>query len=70
MPWTVADPMLERARLIAAHLDGLYAVSELVRVLLGLAGPGMESEAGGRDFLPPRSQEGRLTAPRWSTSSR
>jgi len=29
MPWTVTDPMLERARLVALHADGLYAVSEL-----------------------------------------
>ncbi len=29
MPWTVTDPMLERAQLIAAYLDGLYSVAEL-----------------------------------------
>ena len=29
MPWTVTDPMLERAKLIALHAEGLYAVAEL-----------------------------------------
>ncbi len=31
MPWTVTDPMLERARLIALHRDGLYSVAELAQ---------------------------------------
>jgi putative transposase len=29
MPWTVTDPMLERAALVAAYNDGLYSVTEL-----------------------------------------
>ncbi len=29
MPFLTTDPAMERARLVAAHLDGLYAVSEL-----------------------------------------
>ena len=29
MPWTITDPMLERARLVALHADGLYSVAEL-----------------------------------------
>ena len=29
MPWTITDPMLERARLVAAHLEGVYSVAEL-----------------------------------------
>ena len=29
MPWTVTDPMLERAKLVALHAEGLYAVAEL-----------------------------------------
>ena len=28
MPWTVTDPILERARLIAVHSDVLYSVAE------------------------------------------
>ncbi len=29
MPFTTTDPVMERARLVAAHLDGLYSVTEL-----------------------------------------
>ena len=29
MPWTVTDPMLERARLVALHAEGLHSVAEL-----------------------------------------
>ena len=29
MPWTCTDPMLERAKLVALHLDGLYSAAEL-----------------------------------------
>ena len=29
MPFATTDPTMERARLVAAHLDGLYSVSEL-----------------------------------------
>ena len=29
VPWTVTDPMLERARLVALHADGLYSVADL-----------------------------------------
>ena len=29
VPWTVTDPMLERAKLVALHADGLYSVAEL-----------------------------------------
>lgn len=29
MPWTVTDPMLQRARLVALHAEGLYSVAEL-----------------------------------------
>ena len=29
MPFCTADPIMERARLVAAHLDGLYSVTEL-----------------------------------------
>ncbi|MEO0558934.1 MAG: IS481 family transposase [Bacteroidota bacterium] len=29
MPWTVTDPMLERARLVALHAEGAYSVTEL-----------------------------------------
>ena len=29
MPWTLTDPMRERAKLIALSLEGLYSVSEL-----------------------------------------
>ena len=29
MPWTVTDPMTERARFILAHQDGLYSTTEL-----------------------------------------
>ena len=29
MPWTVTDPMLERAKLVALHAEGLYSISEL-----------------------------------------
>ncbi len=29
MPFTTTDPPMERARLVAAHLDGLYSVAEL-----------------------------------------
>ena len=29
MPFRTTDPAMERARLVAAHLDGLYSVTEL-----------------------------------------
>ena len=29
MPFQTTDPPMERARLVAAHLDGLYSVTEL-----------------------------------------
>ena len=29
MPWTVTDPMLERARLVALHAEGAFSVTEL-----------------------------------------
>ena len=29
VPWTVTDPMLERARLVALHAEGLHSVAEL-----------------------------------------
>ena len=29
MPFRTTDPVMERARLVAAHLDGLYSVTEL-----------------------------------------
>ena len=29
MPWTVSDPMLQRARLVALHAEGLHSVAEL-----------------------------------------
>ena len=31
MPFQTTDPTMERARLVAAHLDGLYSVTELAR---------------------------------------
>lgn len=31
MPWTVTDPMLERAKLVALHAEGLFSVTELAR---------------------------------------
>ena len=31
MPWNVTDPMLERAKLVALHLEGRFSVSELAR---------------------------------------
>ena len=29
VPWTVTDPMLERAPLVALHAEGLHSVAEL-----------------------------------------
>ena len=29
MPWTLTDPMLERAKLVALYQDGLYSAAEL-----------------------------------------
>ena len=29
MPFATTDPTMERARLVAAYLDGLYSVTEL-----------------------------------------
>ena len=31
MPFTATDPMLERARLIALHQEGLYSITELAQ---------------------------------------
>ena len=31
MPWTVTDPMLERAKLVALHADGAVSVAELAQ---------------------------------------
>lgn len=60
MPWTVTDPMLERAAFVAAYRDGLYTINELAErhgVSRKTAYKWLRRyEAGGSDALNDRSR--------------
>ena len=68
MPWTVTDPMLERAKLVALHAEGLFSVTELAQ----RAGISRKTAYkwigryadGGADALADRSQARRAQAHR------
>ena len=60
MPFATTDPLMERARLVAAHLDGLYSVAELA-ARFGVSRPTVYKWAeryrtGGAEALADRSR--------------